>query len=147
MSGDLVATTSWQLLVDSSSKPVGLATDRILFEEIVPQDLTDADLPLVAVYLAEDNKVSDAGDGNSNRIAIVQVEIRARITAGQTPLSATKPFRDWVLATLLPDMTADTGMEGAEFEAFRPFGIPGKQRLAGALLELSAPFLFDPRNP
>jgi len=88
-----------------------------------------------------------AGDGQSQRLASLQVEIRAQIAEGQNALSATAPFRAWVLASLLPNMTADTGMEGAEFEAFKPFGLAGQRRIAGALLDLTVPYQFDPETP
>ena len=146
MYADAAAQIAWQMLVDAPAKPGGLTVQRVLLEELLPQDADEADLPLVAVYLAEDIPTQSM-DGLSNRVATLQVEIRTLIADGQTRLSATRPFRAWALRTLLPNQELDSGIDQAEFVAFKPFGVPGNHRLAGALLELTVPFFFDPEDP
>lgn len=147
MSADWAVSTVWQILRDSASRPVALDATRLLLEELLPQGPEPNDFPAVGVYLAEDQPIQDTGQGLSNRSAIVHVEIRALIADGQTRLSATLPFRDWALREVLPNQERDSGIEGAEFLAFKPFGLAAQRRVAGALLEFSIPYFFDPEIP
>lgn len=144
---DWAAATVWQILRDSATRPVALSLDRILLQELLPQGPEPSDYPALGIYLVEDQPLADTGQGLSNRSATIHVEIRALIPDGQTALSATQPYRAWALRELLPNQERDSGIEGAEFLAFKPFGIAGQQRVAGALLEISIPFFFDPEEP
>lgn len=143
MSADVVALTAWQALVDSTTRPARLQADRIRFMEDLPLDATATDLPVVGIYLVEDTPL-ETTEGLSNRIAMLHVDIRDLIAPGQNTLSATKDLRLWVLDTLLPNQDRDSGFEGAEFLAFKPFSLPAQQHVAGALLEISVPYFFDP---
>jgi len=144
MSCDAAVDLVYTLLRDASVKPSGLTSDQIRLQELLPNEVEE--LPLVGVYLVEDRPIQQASEGTSSREAVVQVEIRALIESGQDTVSATKALRAWVCRTLLPNLTAQTGIEGAEFGDFKPFGVAGVERLAGALLEFTIPYFFDPEE-
>lgn len=143
MSADVVALNAWQALVDSPTRPARLQPGNILFEEDLPRDPTEADLPAVGVYLVVDTPLQTV-EGLSNRSALLHIDIRDLQRDGQNRLSATQDLRRWVLDTLLPNQERDSGFIGAEFTAFKPFGLPTQARVAGALLEIAVPHFFDP---
>lgn len=144
MSCDRAVNLVFALLCESTGKPEGLEVEQIRLHELLPNELEE--LPLVGVYLVEDKPLEQAAQGLSTREAVIQVEVRAVLTEGTDTLSATKPLRSWVCQTLLPNVDQDTGIEGAEFQSFKPFGVAGLERLAGGLLEFTIPYLFDPEE-
>ena len=144
MSCDAAVALVFTLLSDSSEKPSDLDTDQIRLHELLPNELDE--LPLVGVYLVEDKPSEQVAEGLSNREAVIQIEIRAVIAEGQDTLSATKTLRSWVCKTLLPNLIQETGIEGAEYQDFKPFGVAGLERMAGALLEFTIPHFFDPEE-
>ncbi len=147
MSADVIARTAWQALVDSPTRPARLSASRVLFHEDLPADAAEAtDLPAVGVYLVEDVPLETA-EGLSNRSATLHLDIRSLIADGQDALSATQDLRMWALDVLLPNQDRDSGFEGAEFLAFKPFSLAASKRLAGALLEITVPHFFDPLEP
>ena len=143
---DLVSQTVLDVLRGAPGRPARLALAQILDHEILPQDMDDAEVPLLAVYLAEDAPVIEAADGVSNREATVQVQLVDVVSDGQTYLSATKDLRAWVLRSLLPCQELETGIEGAELAGQRPYFIRGRKTLGGALLDFTCPYLFDPQE-
>ena len=143
---DLIPATVLAVLAAASGRPSRLALAQILDHEILPQDMDEVDVPLLAVYLAEDVPVAEAADGVSNREATVQVQVVDVVASGQTYLSVTTDLRAWVLRSLLPCQEQDTGIEGAELAGQRPYFIKGRKTLGGALLDITIPYLFDPQE-
>jgi len=144
MSADLALDLAFGLLRDSTTKPVGLGVENIRLSELLPSEMEE--LPLVGVYLVDDRPLEHAAEGISNREAEIQVEIRALIADGQDTLAATKALRTWVCRGILPNLTKGTGIEGAEFINFKPFGLSGLERMAGTLLTFTIPYFFDPEE-
>ncbi len=136
---DAIATALYELLRDAADKPAGLGSDQVLDHDLLPA--TEDDLPVVGVYLVEDNldQMSDSA-GGEQRTAKFRVEIR---TIGKM-LAATKPLRDWVLATLIADTTLTGLAESVDFSGFKPFGVTGDNNLVGADLDFEIRYFWSP---
>lgn len=136
---DAIATAFYELLRDAADKPAGLGPDQVLDHDLLPA--AEDDLPVVGVYLVEDNldQMADSA-ACEQRTAKFRVEIR---TLGKM-LQATRPFRDWVIATLINDTTLPTLAESVDFSGFKPFGVAGDNNLVGADMDFDIRYFWSP---
>lgn len=147
---DDLAKKAWDLLVASTSKPAGLTTEKILDFPLAPQD--SSSLPLVAVYLIAGEVPADPEEGaqiGAECIATIAVDIRC---LADHPLRGTRPFREWVLATLIlredpnvpPNDTLGCIAFKTIYRGFKPFGDIKDDWEAGAYLTFDAHYFYTP---
>lgn len=144
MSVDAAVALVASVLRDSIQMPAGMSAERIRVHELLPNETSE--LPLVGIYLVDDRPIREAAEGMSNREAVIQVETRVLMAQDQDALSSTKAYRTWSCREILPSLAHQTGIEGAEYGDYKPFGVAGVDRLGGALQEFVIPYFFDPEE-
>ena len=143
-----LAARAYDLLVASTSKPLGLTTDKILDYPLTPSDSTN--LPLVAVYLTAGEVPIDPEEGSqigAGCIATITIDIRC---IADHPVRGTRPFREWVLATLFPQEDPNVAPNDTLgslafktiYQGFKPYGDVKDDWEAGAYLTFDAHYFF-----
>jgi hypothetical protein len=135
LSPDTLVARVYVSLNTSATKPAGLT---VLDHDLLPVE--EADLPVVGVYLVDD-KLQDRTDSMTNervRVCTVRVEVRKTGT-----MLSTKTIREWVITTLLSDITLAAEFLDIDFQGFTPYGMASDQRFAGADLDFSISYAFN----